>query len=286
MKRFPGVAFLTVQPTNEFNIAALFSESGRRHLLNLALSGNDSVMTPFVPPDGLRAGARAEAQRQRDEDFQMLAKMALATPERIQQFRVEMGELEEIRVRLIERLDQRLRESREKLKRLHDEAPEITRPDGTRHKVFRDFDQVRDETGALVSPEVIKAEAVSKNPRNWQENINIDAAISHDLAQRERLERRGEKIKAGMKSAGDGDLTAQGADEITNETAKAIAEEERLFNQPQAAAPMPKERTLQTSVMPVPDFGHAASGAADTPARPPEPDIKPQGPTASTPAPM
>lgn len=287
MKRFPGVAFLTVQPTNEFNIAALFTESGRRHLLNLALSGNDSVMTPFVPPDGLRAGARAEAQRRRDDNFQMMARMALASQERIERFHVELAELEDRRLALLARTEAELREAQDRLRQLRDAAPEIELPDGTRRKVFRDGNDVRDEAGTLVRPEIINAEAVSNDPLHRKKYLSAKDVHSRLVERRDRLHQFGEQIKDAGQQADDGKMSGKDMDEFKADLEKALAAEESPIAAMRAATPAARERTFGTAVTPTVDFTLAAPGnMPDTLPREPDNKIKPLSPDVSAPAPM
>lgn len=278
---------MTVQPTNEFNIAALFTEKGSRHLLNLALSGNDSVITPFAMRDGLSAQARAEAQRRRDEDFQTFARVVMASQERIERFHVELAELEDRRLALLARTEAELREAQDRLQQLRDAAPEVEFPDGTRRKVFRDGNDVRDETGALVSPEIIKAEAVSNDPNNWRENLQFGSVVRQAKDRIDRLDRAGDKIKTADQQAKDGKMSDKDMDEFKADLEKALTAEEKPIIADYAARPATRERTFDTTVTPTTDFTLAAPGNVPGPL-PREPDnkIKPPSPDVSTPAPM
>jgi hypothetical protein len=160
-----------------------------RQLYFHAVTGNDAVLTPYTMREDQIPGTKAEIERrQKEEDFRAFMRVAVAaTQERIERFHVEMRELDERRVKLLERIDERIRLTEERLQRLRDAAPEIEFPDGMRRKVFRDFDRVRDETGAFVSPDIIRAEAVSDDPRNWRETTGTIQMLNRLREQRTRV---------------------------------------------------------------------------------------------------
>lgn len=265
----------------------MLSEEGRRTLLYHALTGNDSVLTPFTGTDGLSAYARTEAQRRKDQDFQTFARIVLASQERIERFHIELTELEEKRVALLARTEAELEEAQDRLRHIRDAAPEIDFPDGSRRKVFRDGDNVRDEAGATVRPGIIKAEAVSNDPLQWSEfsnTLNKEQALA---ARRDKLQQLGEKIKDAGQQADSGKMSDKDMDEFKDNLEKALAAEDPV--QMTNASPARRDKTFQTHLSPTADFASTAVAAAAPAAKPDaadQPSVKRPSADVSTPAPQ
>lgn len=244
---------MTDGKANEFNAVAVPSQEVMRKLLYLASTGSESVLNPFKTPDAAN-GAKA---RERDQAFERLVQLALGSPERVAQFHVELDALEERRIALLLRTEEELTEARGKLKRLHDEAPEITIENGTRRKVFRDFDRVRDETGAFVGRDVIKPESVSDNPRNWTESVVSDEMATQLMARRDRLIVAGEKFEQARERSADGKMSDQDMDKSRTEFGMLLDQEEQAIKVGRETGPVGRDRTLLTEITP-PDPGVSA----------------------------
>jgi len=273
------------RPTDEFNLSATPSEEMKRKLLYYALTGNESIATPYTMAEG--GLTRAESQRRKDRDFEDFVRFAMASRERVERFQAELTKLEEKRVALLARTEAELRESQERLQQLRAAATEIDFPDGTRRKIFRDGAIVRDEGGAVVSPDIIKAEGVSNNPEQWSDFSKAKDYTDKLAERRDRLNQIGERLKEAGQQADDGKISDKDMDEFKADLEKALVAEERPIAARPAAAPVPRERTFGTAVTPTTDFTLAAPGnMPGTQPREPDKKVKPPSPDVSAPAPM
>jgi hypothetical protein len=278
---------LSKGPVSEFNASAHPSPELLRRLMFAAYSGNEFIRTAFTIPDGVGNGPKAQAAREKKErEDRMLAQMVMASQQRIERFRIEMKEVEDKRLELLARTEEDLRIAREKRQRLRDAAPEIDFPDGTRRKVFRDYDNVRDETGAPVDPGIIKAEQVSNNPHNWEEMVGADRMEMRLQARRDKLHLMGEEMKNAETRFGEGTMSDKEKKEFKEALKKALADEEQAMKQERITEPAARERTFRTGVQPTADFMlTAAPRAPDAPDRPLDDDFRPRGPNVSAPGP-
>lgn len=282
-----------MQPTNEFNIASLFSESGRRNLLNLALSGNDAVLTPFVSLDGLSPNARAEAQRRRNEDFQTFARVVLASQERLQTFAVKLNRLDAATTAALIENEEKLRVAREELRRIREHAYELIRPDGTVTKAYRDGSVVRDDDGALV-PDVQGQDIPDRFP-TWAERKSAGQHVEALVESRIEILEFQEKLKRAERKLSSGGISEQELSDLEKELdnkmpASARREYDRL-GQKEALEEAPitlqsadASPTFETRARPTAPFADAAIGNA--PKEKPDRTATPLNPAVSTPSPM
>jgi hypothetical protein len=126
--------------------------------------------------------------------------------------------------------------------------------------VFRDGDGVRDESGLAVSRDIIRAEAVSPDPAQWEKFSAAKDVQQQVEARRERLQELGEKMKNARVKANNGKLSDKEMDEFKGDLEKALAAE----SQPLAAGKTPavRDKTFQTHVSPTTDFTATALGAS------------------------
>jgi hypothetical protein len=272
---------LATKVTADFNIYSVSNDPRVLELQRyLALTG---VLqhNPF----GIKSQEEKEReQRREDREFAARLREAVASPERIEQFHVEMKELDEKRSDLLERIRKELRQTREELQRLREAAPEVELSDGTRSKVYRDYDDVRTESGELVSPTIIKPEDASSDPQSFSK---MRRALEKEESLRElgkRVEARRDQDKAELKRADKGELSSKDIDRYTAEAKKSLARDANDFEKLLQNAPEIKERTFKTSIMPASVFNGAADGAGTALFDTLQPEIKPR-PGASAPAP-
>ena len=250
---------MTGQPVNVFNLTATPSEELKRHLAYLAAIGSGSVVSAFMRAVSPDAEARAEWA---DQIAMMM--MQMATEEQIRQFHERLDELEARRLRLLERIDEELERARTERQQLYDEAVEIVFPDGTVRKVFRDGDQVRDEDGNLVSPDIISAEEASNNPKQWSEKLAKDEFLETLEAQRERVDAGlGDQIQDSRAQADAGKYSAGDLNDKITEFENLLAAEERLFEAAPPDAGPARNLTgsgFQTDIVPMRAFEQAVTG--------------------------
>lgn len=271
---------------NEFAFAASPSPELLRRLMYHAVTGNEFIITPFRLPEGAPNSPRAQAARERKEqDRQAWMQAVMASQERIERFRTELKEFENKRLELLVRTKEELRVAKEKLQRHHDAAPEIEFPDGTRRKVFRDHDSVRDESGTPVDPAIIRAEAVSNNPEHWQENVSFRDGVGRLEARRDKFQKIGEAMEDAGRRADNGEMSDREMDRFKSDLDRVLADEEQAMNEDRARGPAAKERTFRTTLAPTPEFMAAAAAMNDDADETAENDVRPQGPTVSAPAP-
>jgi hypothetical protein len=175
----PGWGDLATKVTEDFNIFAVTSDPRvvllQRYLAEIGVLTHNGF--------GIKSAEQKQNERQREEEefLDHVREGMKATAEQIEAFHVDLQKLDEERIELLSKTEQQLREVRERLKKLRDEAPEMTMPDGSRRSLFRDGDRVRDETGAFVDTEIVKPEAVSKDEFNWRKYAGgrkIEAVLS------------------------------------------------------------------------------------------------------------
>jgi hypothetical protein len=109
----------------------------------------------------------------------------------------------------------------------------------------------------------------------------------HLQARWDRLDKAGKDMSDALERAKAGKMSSRDMDRSKNDFERLLAGEEKAITPQRSMAFADRDRTFLTGVHPGPDFAAAAVPTiAGTPFPAPDDDIKPQGPTASTPAPM
>jgi hypothetical protein len=270
------------RPTGDFNLNALPADEKLRKLMFIATSGSDVMLTPYAATTN--GQTIQEKQKRDDRAFYDAMVGAIASRERIEQFHVEIAELDKRRIDLLAKVDERLRLAEERLQRLRDEAPTIDFPDGSRRKVFRDHDKVRDEFGGIVSSDIIKAEGVSKDTRNWDKNVafakNVDALRNI----RRDVENAGNEMKADLERSEKNELSDKEMDKrrLKFESDLAKAEKAVADYDIESTASV-KGRTFETPLNPTLAFEKARAAEEPALSAPEQPIIKPLHAPASAP---
>ncbi len=141
------VAILTIRPGSEFNIVGAPSEELKRHLLYLATIDSDAVHSGYKSPNSVHADAESRNAEQADA-FLSFAQLVMANQTRIDVLSDELNRLDDASYQALIETEERLERAREELERIRAQAYEITLPDGTVVKVYRDSDAVRGDTGS------------------------------------------------------------------------------------------------------------------------------------------
>jgi hypothetical protein len=207
---------LVLRPGNEFNAHAVMPEELQRRLLALALSGNESIMSAFTAMAdraGLTENGRAKRERE-IERYQALTRMVMATQERISEFQKELDRLERASYEALVESEEKLREARKELERIRERAYEIPMPDGTRLKVYRDGDVVRDEADNIVSAEIIKVEDLPDNCATRDERRKQETVVQEFERNNSEAYSDYARVQAAKEGAAGKNLTDQQVEEL------------------------------------------------------------------------
>lgn len=201
---------MTIRPINEFNALGFVSPEALLRLQTLAVRDSTaivSVFTAVADTRGLTERGRLALAR-RAEQIAAMMQMAMATPERLSQFQQRLDLLERASYEALLEADERRRIARRELEQLRERAYQITTPDGRSVRVYRDGDVVREESGAVVSPDTIRPEDIGDRFPTWQE-MQASQQAAHDAERhyrevteyRQHLESAQERMRAGNVTA-------------------------------------------------------------------------------------
>ena len=282
------------RPTNEFNFSAAPSAELKRKLLYLAASGDSAVFSAFSATGG--SGGRTPEERRRHEaqEFDDLVHLVLASRERIEQIGHKLDLLDQASAEALAESEETLRRAREELSQVRERAYEVTMPDGSVAKVYRDGDFVRNDSGVRVDSSIIKADDIPDSFPLWRERqgkeqVARDAARAYDeiAAYRKRLESGRERLESGTLSDREADKLEA---DIERMPASVRQHYERLGGAPamedkagRNAAPAEPAATFDTDKRPTQPFAAAVTGKAPTAAA--DIDFTNMIPNVSMPAP-
>lgn len=249
-----------------------------------ALSGSGVIATAFSEEAdylGLTPKGRERIEREKDRKANEFAALLR---EQTEQFLKRIDGLEQAASEALRENEELLRSAREDLERVRGRAYELTAPDGTTEKVYPDGDKVRMESGAEVSPDIVKAEDIGKGHSTWAERTAV-------LHRQETLQREHEQIINYRKEL-TGVRAAASRDDISLDDLAALKTRAEN-NMPQSvrdhlgpSAPNEKSFAVgQNGILASPFNKAVVSGPAiDTPDD--INDLKRPRPSASMPAPM
>jgi DNA repair exonuclease SbcCD ATPase subunit len=188
---------MAINPTNDFNALGQLSTARQNRLMTMALNG-DSIVSPFADVadrEGLSPKGRARKEREREEQ-RFAREWSARIEEQRERFQRELDRLEQASLAALHENEEQLRAAREELRKIQERAYEITLPDGTVTKVYRDGDKVRTDAGAEVSRDILRAEDLPDGLPLWAErtasgekNHALDEKHRQILEYREKLER-------------------------------------------------------------------------------------------------
>lgn len=173
-------------------------------LMVLALSGNTSVsngFTDMADREGLSPEGR---ERKRREERRVFLERLETMREQMVQFLERLDRLEQASMEALHENEEQLEQAWVELKRIRERAYEITMPDGTVAKVYRDGNVVRSEDGAEVSREIVRAEDIGADHPTWPQRSeaerrfrNLETEHEHIVTYREKLEHARERTNEG-----------------------------------------------------------------------------------------
>lgn len=251
---------MKVRPGAEFNILAVMPQELQLRLATLALSdavGITSVFTQRADREGLTEKGRAAREKELQRSA-VTALTVLASQERLAEFTKKFDAMERASYEALVENEEKLREAREELARVRERAYEVTMPDGTAAKVYRDADKVRGEDGTIVSKETIRADDIPESSPTWQELEEKTRAAQELGEERRKILEHRERIDAAQNNLSEGALEQGELDQLDHSLGQNIPDAVR--------ARLPVELAPE----------EPASASSFTPARP----------NASTPGPM
>jgi hypothetical protein len=176
----------------------------------LALSGNEAIsngITREAERLGLTPQSRARKEREQEQERRVAAAVQ-AMREETERVMKRLDHLDQASMAALLENEELQRAAREELQRIRESAYEITMPDGSVAKVYRDGDKVRDDAGALVSSDVVKADEVPPAFSTWAERKRWgDALRQTEDSHREIIEYR-DRLDSARKRIGGGELSA------------------------------------------------------------------------------
>lgn len=205
---------MAVRPTNEFNAFGVASQDMQLRLLSLAQSGNTAIHSVFsaaADAEGLTERGRQAIERRRERTIDALR---LATQEQMAAMQQRLDRLERASYEALIEADDKRRNARRDLDQLRERAFAITMPDGSTVRVYRDGEDVRQESGELVGHEAVRAEDIPDHAPTWQERQAQARAFEEaERRHREIVEYR-ERLDRARSEIGSGSVTAERAQEL------------------------------------------------------------------------
>lgn len=185
---------LTISLGKEFSAVGAPPQELQRKLLYLAESGSGSVLSAHATMNG--SGPAAQRDKADSESFEtMRAFMQMQEREqRIKDLNDALAARETASYEALIENQKRLTKAKEELERLRERAYEITFPDGTLRKVYRDGDTVRTDEGAKVDPQIVKPGDIPDQAPTWAERRALGRQKDQLERQRDRITRYRERL--------------------------------------------------------------------------------------------
>jgi len=210
---------LTIKPSNEFNSFGIVSQEMQLRLMALAASDSAAVVSSFTAAAdaaGLTEKGRLLRARN-DERFLATMRQGMASQERIAEFRRELDRLERASYEAMIEADEKRRIARKELDEIRKRAFEIDMPDGRRVKVFRDGDQVREESGAVIDPSIIKPDDIPKSCPEWEPWKQAQTVADKSEAHYGQAASDYSRVQAAKEATAEGKMTDDELDQLKAE---------------------------------------------------------------------
>ena len=195
-------------PSNIFNALSSLSQGMQLRLHILALSGDSPVSNAFTEEaDRLGLTVRGRERKEREEQRRVSERME-SMREQTARFQEEIRELQQAHMEALLENQEQLRVAKDELKRLRERAYEVTMPNGTVAKVYRDGDKVRADDGAEVSRHIQKAEDIPDSFPPWKERNDWGARVKALTEENGKLVEYGNRLEQAEKKTASGDMSA------------------------------------------------------------------------------
>jgi hypothetical protein len=255
----------------------------------LAITGNSPVSNAFTQEaDRLGLTPKGREKKEREEQRKFAAALD-ALRRQVAEFLKRLDLIEQATAEALRENDEHLAVAREELRRVRERAYEITMPDGTVAKVYRDGDKVRTDAGAEIAPDVVRAEDIPDGSSTWRQRKGAGDAIARLEAERAEIIDYQKRLGQTRDALSRDDVTGEQLSAMQSDAARMPEAVRRRYNEG-AGEPRPetgpagneKETTFRTRVDPTRAFTSATQG---TPSAPPDQDFLQIPPSVSMPAP-
>lgn len=201
-------------PTNIFNANSGLTQSMQLKLVTMALAGDSPVSNGITEmADRNSPSPKGRERKERDQAREFAERMR-ASQERMDKFQEKLNQLEQATAQALQENAEKLRESKKALDDVRARAYEITNPDGSTKRVYRDGDKVRDEAGAEVSSDVVQSDDLGDKFSNWSEFVKADLAHGDIKAEHDRIKAYQMEVGQARGRGNEGDLSDKELDDL------------------------------------------------------------------------
>lgn len=205
---------MTANPTNDFNSLGILSQKSQNRLLMFAMNG-DSIANPLDNvPDREGVTPQGRARKEREKDQRMFRETMAHIEERRVEFLRELDRREQACIEALHENEEQMRAAQKELQTIRDRAYELTLPDGSTTKVYRDGNKVRMENGAEVGRDLVKPEDLGDQRPSWS-SLQLGIKRVDDLnKERDAITAYRQKIGEARQEADGADITADELNEL------------------------------------------------------------------------
>ena len=261
---------MAAETTGIFNAISGLSQSMQLRLSIMALSGSSAVST-FVDVAN-RDGLTPEAKEKKEREERLFIERLQAMHEQAMKFQERLNRLDEASMAALVENETKLKAAREELERVRERAYEVTMPDGTVTKVYRDGDQVRTDAGVVVDS--LKPEDVPDSAPTWAQRKTRGDAVEQLDAERQKILDYRDRLAQAQQGLSSGDLSAEDMAKLDADVSQMPDSVRSHYEAvPQSAQPdanpdgtPKKEATFVTGINPTRDFAAVAPGQITKPA--------------------
>lgn len=227
----------------------------------LAITGNSPVSNAFTQEaDRLGLTPKGRERKERDEQRKFAATMD-ALRQRAAELHKQLDLMEQASMAALHENDERLRAARDDLQRIRDRAYEVTMPDGTVTKVYRDGATVRTDDGTEVDRSIVHPDELPASSPDWQRRKGAGESVTRLENERAEIIDYQGRLARSKGALSSDDVTAQQLDAMQADAAR-MPEAVRRHYGPEpstrTAIEIPEAkgnaRALTTDVRPTRDF--------------------------------
>lgn len=193
----------------------------------LAFQGFSPVSNAFTEEaDRLGLTPKGRERKEREERLKFAAAM-LASRERVVEFQKQLDHLEQATMEALRENEEQLRNAREELRRIRERAYEITMPDGTVEKVYRDGDKVRTDAGVEVDRNIVRPEDLADKAPSWAERNHAGKRVDALAAENEAIKSYQSALRDARERSGKSELSLDELDAVESRVDRTMPESVR-----------------------------------------------------------
>ena len=195
--------YLVFRLVDEFNVLAIAPQALQLKLAAAAIYGSEATVNAFTQAAD-RAGLTERGRALKEKEQERRTTAVMATQERVAEFQKKLDAIQRESYDALIKSEERLREAQKALERIRERAYEVPLPDGTKLKVYRDGDLVRDDNDNIVDASIIRAEDIPDSSptraerRKEQERVEERAQDHKEQSERyTKIEAAQERLRSG-----------------------------------------------------------------------------------------